>query len=97
MSKIVKMEVKVPVITFREGATFVAHTPALDLSTSGRDIGQVKKRFGEAVGLFFEELLEKGTLEDVLYELGWKKINKSWSPPTQVSHEMEEINVPVSV
>ncbi len=97
MAKVVKMEVKVPVITFREGKTFVAYTPSLDLSTSGKDIEQLKERFGEAVEILFEELLEKGTLEEVLYELGWKKINKGWTPPTPVSHEMEEIKVPVSV
>ena len=90
------IEVKIPVSFFREDNTLVAYTPSLDISTSGKDMVQAKKRFSEAVEIFLEELLEKGTLEEVLHDLSWKKSNKSWSPPTPVAHDMEEIEVPIS-
>lgn len=95
MPKVAQVEVKIPVTFFREGKKLIAYTSSLDLATSGKDISQAKKRFTEAVEIFFEELLGKGTLDEVLHDLGWQKINKSWSPPTPVAHEMEEIEVPI--
>ncbi|MEK7636828.1 MAG: hypothetical protein AAB402_00355 [Patescibacteria group bacterium] len=44
-----------PVSILREGKRFIAYTPALDLSTSGKTFDQAKQRFAEAAELFFEE------------------------------------------
>ncbi|MEK7537372.1 MAG: hypothetical protein AAB619_00155 [Patescibacteria group bacterium] len=44
-----------PVSILREGKRFIAYTPALDLSTSGKTFEQAKQRFEEAAELFFEE------------------------------------------
>lgn len=52
-----------PVSVFKEGEHFVAYTPALDLSTSGKSYEQVMARFNEAVAIFFEELTKKATEE----------------------------------
>ena len=68
-----------PITVLREGKKFIAYTPALDLSTSGNTFKQVKKRFGEAVSIFFEETLKRGTLDQALSELGWQKIHTSAS------------------
>lgn len=89
----IKFNAQLPVSIFREGKYFIAYTPVLDLSTSGKDYEQVKKRFHEVVSIFFEELVKKGTLEKVLGELGWTKTNKRWSPPTLIVQESERINV----
>jgi len=70
------VEVKLPVSIFKEGKHFIAYTTALDLSTSGKSYEDVKRRFDEAVRIFFEEVIEKGTVEDVLTELGWRKNEK---------------------
>ena len=56
----------------KEGITFVAYAPALDLSTSGKTEAQAKKRFEEIVRMFFEDLVQKNTLAEVLTDLGWK-------------------------
>jgi len=65
----------------KQGKRYVAYAPALDIATSGRTEKEVQKRFNEIVSIFFEELHEAGTTEDVLSELGWKKIKKQWQPP----------------
>lgn len=65
-AKRVKIEVSLPVSILREGKYFIAYTPVLDLSTSGKTFEEAKQRFGEVVQIFFEELLEKGTLDEVL-------------------------------
>ena len=88
--KVAKLAFNLPVTIFKEGKQYVAHTYALDLSTSGKSLKQAKERFTEATNLFFEELIHHGTLDQVLLDLGWEKIdNKNWLPPVQVSHELE--------
>ena len=62
------------VIFLKEKGRFVAYTPALDLSTSGKTLAQAEQRFMEAAELFFEECHKMGTLNEVLHDLGWKKI-----------------------
>ena len=79
----------------REKNRYIAYTTALDLSTSGRTYQEAKRRFGEAVNIFFEELEKMGTLDEVLQNLGWRKMQKQWQPPVVVSHESEIVRVPV--
>lgn len=91
------LEVSLPVSVLKEGEYFIAYTPVLDLSTSGKSFEEVKGRFGELVPLFFEELLRKGTLEEVLFGLGWQKVKKEWVPPFVVSQGSENVRLPISV
>ena len=86
---------QLPISVFREGKHFIAYTPVLDLSTSGKNYEEVKKRFKEAVNIFFEELVKKGTLDEVLESLGWQKIKKQWMPPFLVSQESQMIQLAV--
>ncbi len=89
-----KMEFNMQVSIFMEGNKYVAYSPALDLSTSGDSYSQVKKRFNECVNIFFEEIIEKGTVANVLRDLGWKKIKSRWNPPVLISQEIKNIKVP---
>ena len=88
------LEIKLPVSIFKEGRQFVAYTPALDLSTSGKTYEEVRKRFSEVVDIFFADTVKKGTLDSVLADLGWKKIRKQWAPPTIISQSLEEVKIP---
>jgi len=91
----VMLKLQVPVSILREDKKYVAYTPALDLSTSGKNYQEVKKRFTEIVNIFFEELIKKGTLEEVLRDLGWKKVQSRWNPPIVISQESQTIQVAV--
>ena len=86
--------VNLPVSILKEGKYFVAYSPALDLSTSAKTFDGAKKRFKEIVQIFFEEVAEKGTVDEVLSGLGWKKMEKKWFPPVEVSHKLEPIRIP---
>ncbi len=83
-----------PVSFLGESEQFVAYTPALDLSTFGATLEEAKNNFTEAVGIFFDEIIEMGTLEDVLLDLGWKKQNEDFIPPVIISQGMESVKVP---
>lgn len=82
------------VVMLKEGKRFIAHAPALDLSTSGKTFQEAKKRFEEAAHIFFEEIIHKNTVDEVLSELGWEKHKKIWQPPIIVSQNIETISVP---
>ena len=84
-----KINFKIPVTIFKEGNMFVAHTPALDLSTSAKTFAQVRERFAEAIAIFFEEIEKMGTTDEVLGSLGWQKIKQEWRPLAPVAHEMQ--------
>ena len=92
--KQVSIQTKLSVTFLREGKRFVAYSPVLDLSTSGKNFAEAKKRFEEIVEIFFEEIAEKGTAQEVLENLGWEKSEKSWLPPTVIAHELQAVRVP---
>jgi hypothetical protein len=86
---------QLPILITKQGKRFVAYTPALDISTSGKSEKDVKAKFAELANLFLEQITEAGTADDVLFELGWKKIQKKWAPPKVVSSNSVSFNVPV--
>jgi hypothetical protein len=89
------LEYNLPVVLMRQGKYFIAYTPALELSVQGRSKADVQKRFGEAVVLFFEDLHERGTMDEVLEDLGWvKRARSAWMPP-QLIDSPSEIKVAV--
>jgi hypothetical protein len=83
-----------PVLITKQNKRFVAYTPVLDLSTSGKTEKEVKARFIEMVTIFLEEIVEAKTVDDVLSEFGWKKVQKKWSPPKVVSSNFMGIKIP---
>lgn len=85
------LKFKLPVSVIKEGKKYIAYTPALDLSTSANTFEKAKKRFSDIVYIFFEELIKKGTLEEVLSNLGWKKIQKDWNPPVVISQDFHTV------
>ena len=90
------LEINLPVSFIQEDGQVVAYTPALDLSTSGKDEAEARKRFNELVNIFFADLIEQGTVEEVLSDLGWQKGRLSWNPPV-ISQQSVHVRVPAVV
>lgn len=78
----------------KEGEAFIAYTPVLELATVGKTFEEAKLHFEEAVNIFFEEIIEKGTIDEVLGDLGWQKIKNTYAPPIAVSHQLENFCIP---
>ena len=88
-------DVKLTVSIFREGKTYVAFSPALDISTVGKSATEAKKNFDELVRIFFEETEKHGTTNDALLSLGWEKLkSKEWHPPVEVERTTTSVAVP---
>jgi hypothetical protein len=58
-------------IVFREGDSYVAYCPELDLSSCGRDVDGARASLKTAVRLFIQEAARMGTLDQVLQEAGY--------------------------
>lgn len=97
--KKVAIESEIQFVVLREGRKFVAYAPALDMATSGRTFDEVQRRSKELIEIFIEETLRRGTMEQALEELGWKRQRRSaksgppwtWIPP----HVIGQISQPV--
>lgn len=94
MKKITHIQLMVSVV--KQGNRYIAYSPALDFSTSGRSEKEARKRFAEGAMLVIEELEKAGTMHDVLRELGWHQGRKQWSPPKIISQEAIGLRLPVA-
>ena len=72
------MNISVRVEIFKEGDVYVALSPELSVSSYGETIEDSKESFKEALEAFLEECREMGTLEEVLEETGFSKIDGIW-------------------
>lgn len=86
-------DVELNVCLFEDESHFIAHCPALNISSYGDDEEEAKKMFNEAVTVFLEEVEQRGTLDSVLLDLGWKLQRKpeiDYRPP---QHDLSQNNI----
>jgi predicted RNase H-like HicB family nuclease len=83
--KIKKLDIKIGVQIIKEDGVFVAQAPALELCTQGDTYEEAEEMLSEMIYIFFEECVEKGTLEEVLTDCGWTKTprKREWVPPSR--------------
>ena len=81
----------VEVLIIKEGRTYVAYCPALELSSYGETERRALQAFGSALDIFFEETRRKGTLEKTLLKLGWslrQQPQPMYEPPKIASADL---------
>jgi len=78
---------------FKEGATYVAHAPKLDVSSCGDTDEQARKNIQDAVRGFLETSADMGSLDWVLEESGYSKKGDSWLAPEFVALDREMASV----
>jgi predicted RNase H-like HicB family nuclease len=83
----IKMDIQFTTQIFKEGDTFVAYAPELDLSSCGTTIEHAKAHLEEAVTAFIEEAERMGTLSEILEEAGFTKEAAGWKAPEIVVQE----------
>ena len=63
---------------FREGDLYVAQCPDLDVSSFGDTVDEARDSLQEAIEAFLEGCEMLGTLDAVLAESGFSKVNETW-------------------
>jgi predicted RNase H-like HicB family nuclease len=91
----VEFIVKVPIAIKKKENIFVAACPVLDVFSQGETEEEAHRNIGEALRLFITTCFERGTLEDVLKQCGFKPIKRHVTLPK--NHRFISIPIPFSV
>ncbi|MCP5104148.1 MAG: type II toxin-antitoxin system HicB family antitoxin [bacterium] len=81
------MDLSIRVEVFKEDDLYVALSPELNVSSFGETIDEAKESIKEAIELFLEECREMGTLNEVLEESGFLKMEDAWHSRRPVAEE----------
>lgn len=65
---------KIPIQITQKTKWFVASCPALDVASQGETVEEAKKNIAEALFMFFRSCFERGTLDAVLKQCGFKSM-----------------------
>jgi predicted RNase H-like HicB family nuclease len=88
------MDIHFTTQVFKEGRTFVAHTPQLDVSSCGGTKDKAVRNLREAVRLFLEEAAKLGTLDRILEEGGYLRRKDRLQGPTFVVTQEVSLTLP---
>lgn len=72
------MKIEFHINYFEEDGVIIALCPELQVSSFGDTLEEAENSIKEAIDLFFEGCESLGTLNEVLEESGFKKINDKW-------------------
>ena len=78
--KLIRVSVQVYFFKVNGDNSVYAECPSLKLVTYGKNLEHAKKMFQEAFDLWVEEVNERGNINEVLKELGWKLTKSSIVP-----------------
>jgi predicted RNase H-like HicB family nuclease len=70
---------------FKEGETYVAYVPALDVSSCGDTDEEARRNIRDAVRGFLAVSADMGTLGEILEEAGYRREGDDWRAPEFVS------------
>lgn len=81
----------------REDNCFVVYCPDLELSSYGDTVEEAQRNFCEVVAIFFDDIVKRGTVEEVLAECGWQRVNAKphpkWVPPAFVAEKHLRLSI----
>ncbi|MBI3274049.1 MAG: type II toxin-antitoxin system HicB family antitoxin [Candidatus Colwellbacteria bacterium] len=66
---------------FKEGEMYVAYCKELDVSSCGNSIDEARKNIKDALLGFLKSANDRGVLEEILEEAGYKLDNQQWRAP----------------
>jgi predicted RNase H-like HicB family nuclease len=70
---------------FKEGETYVAYVPSLDLSSCGSTDEEARRNIRDAVRGFIAASADLGTLDEILAEAGYQPEGDGWRAPEFVA------------
>ena len=85
--KLIKASVQVYFFKLKDDDCVYAECPALSIVTHGQTLAEAKKMFNEAFELWLEDVNERGNINAVLKELGWK-ITKEFVIPKEKTFDV---------
>ena len=93
----IQLQFKLPAEIKKEGAWFISSCPLLDIFSQGKTKQEALTNLNEAVRLFIESCIQRGTLEQVLRESGFQTAVDTQGSKDDQQDEQEYVNVPLSL
>ncbi|MGD2086055.1 MAG: type II toxin-antitoxin system HicB family antitoxin [Candidatus Aminicenantes bacterium] len=81
------MNLSIRVEIFKEEDVYVALSPELNVSSFGETIDEAKESIREAIEGFLQECREMGSLNEVLEESGFLRVENNWQSRIPVAEE----------
>ena len=91
----VQFNAKLPVKITKRKNWYLASCPILDVHSQGETERKAKKNLAEALTLFLISCFERGTLDKVLKECGFKPMHPFTAPRKATKPPEDYINVPL--
>lgn len=92
------LTVELNINLLKEDGVFVVYCPDLELSSHGDTVEEAKKNFTQVMDIFFEDVIARGTLDQVLEDCGWEKVTEDdtprWIPPAIIARETLKYHIP---
>ena len=89
------MEIQFTTQIFKEGRTYVAHAPELDVSSCGGTKERALKNLKEAVRLFLDQAEKMVTLDRILQEAGYLRVKSKLRGPKLISVRQVSLPLPM--
>ena len=88
---------KLPIQIIKKKKWFIASCSALDVASQGETEEEAKKNIGEALFMFLGSCLERGTLDAVLKQCGFRPVTEQDQDiePVESSVKQEYIDIPL--
>jgi len=76
----IKIDFKLPVSIKKDGDWYISSCPPLDVFSQGETEAKAKKNIIEALCLFLTSCFERGVLNQVLHQCGFKNFDSAHPP-----------------
>ena len=70
---------------FKEGETYIAYVPALDVSSCGATDEEARRNIRDAMRGFLAASAKMGTMDEILQKAGDRQQGENWQAPEFVS------------
>jgi predicted RNase H-like HicB family nuclease len=89
------MDIEFTCQILKEGKTYVAYSPELDVSSCGSTRERARRNLLEAVRLFLQEAERMGTLEQILQEAGYVRHKQKLKGPKFITAQPVSLSLPL--
>lgn len=91
----IRFDVRLPIEIKKGEKYYVASCPAFDVASQGKTTNKAKSNLEEALTAFFISCIERGVLDAVLKECGFKSVKKPSTVKRPALNTKDYIDIPL--
>ena len=91
----IRLDVRLPIEVNKGEKYYIASCPALEVASQGKTIKKAKANLEEALTSFFISCIERGVLDAVLHDCGFKSAKKITPAKRPLLKKEDYIDIPL--